>query len=750
MRRATRQGLAVVVALLLQIPAWRAITTDASALVVAGLAIVGVGLAGVVLRALRATDAVVMIVQTLIVAGGAVGLWQVLAPRQSPSGLVNGAIEHLQRSVAPVEAHSGLTVLIFVLVGLVALLADALVVSLRRPAWVLLPLLVIVLIPAIGPRDRSLPFASVALLGIGLVLVMATARRPAFAPGAAGAGQRAGGVLALAATTALALLVTGVVTPLIHVPPSLRGDSGTPIRMSDPSLDLRRNLTQPRDVTALTYTTDRPGGAYLRMATLPAFGAQGWHLANSDVRVGSLPRPPGLTEEAPTRHTAVRIDRLQSEYLPLPYAPRAVRGLDDRWGYLPDSLVMLALGIPNRGSAASWGLTYDVESVDVQPSAAQLAAAADGGRPAEGDLVSQVPADLPRSVVRLTDRVTRNARTPGERAQAILAYLRQPEFTYSLEPAPGSGYRTIERFLLEDKEGYCEQYAASMAIMARIAGIPSRVAVGFTPGRQTGDGWRVSMRDMHTWPELYFAGWGWVAFEPTPSSGLNSPTPTATPTASPTASPTPTAEPTSEPTGEPTAEATPAPGQAGDEGAGPGGWPWWIALVVLAAAVVVAGPASVRAWVRRRRLAAGRDPAVEALDAWDEVRDTFLDHRHAWPPGSPRYAATVASGELPESARPALFRVAMDAEAALFAAPGTLEGVRAAGASGPASGPADGAAGAGEGERDAGEGERGVGGGVREGYAGDVSAVASGLEDGTSSLDRTRARLWPASLWRRA
>ena len=54
MRRATRQGLAVVVALLLQIPAWRAITTDASALVVAGLAIVGVGLAGVVLRALRA------------------------------------------------------------------------------------------------------------------------------------------------------------------------------------------------------------------------------------------------------------------------------------------------------------------------------------------------------------------------------------------------------------------------------------------------------------------------------------------------------------------------------------------------------------------------------------------------------------------------------------------------------------------------------------------------------------------------
>ena len=57
-----------------------------------------------------------------------------------------------------------------------------------------------------------------------------------------------------------------------------------------------------------------------------------------------------------------------------------------------------------------------------------------------------------------------------------------------------------------------------MAMMARVVGIPSRVSVGFLPGDRDGDSWEVSIRDMHAWPELYFAGYGWVRFEPTPAS----------------------------------------------------------------------------------------------------------------------------------------------------------------------------------------------------------------------------------------
>ena len=70
---------------------------------------------------------------------------------------------------------------------------------------------------------------------------------------------------------------------------------------------------------------------------------------------------------------------------------------------------------------------------------------------------------------------------------------------------------------LDDRVGYCEQFAASMAIMARVIGIPSRVAVGFLePDKATNGSWEFSAHDLHAWPELYFPGSGWVRFEPTP------------------------------------------------------------------------------------------------------------------------------------------------------------------------------------------------------------------------------------------
>ncbi len=114
--------------------------------------------------------------------------------------------------------------------------------------------------------------------------------------------------------------------------------------------------------------------------------------------------------------------------------------------------------------------------------------------------------------------MTADADSPAEKAAAIQAYLRSSEFSYSTERLPGSGYQALENFLLRDHKGYCEQFASAMAMMARVVGIPSRVSVGFLPGDRDGDSWRVSIRDMHAWPELYFAGYGWVRFEPTPAS----------------------------------------------------------------------------------------------------------------------------------------------------------------------------------------------------------------------------------------
>lgn len=94
----------------------------------------------------------------------------------------------------------------------------------------------------------------------------------------------------------------------------------------------------------------------------------------------------------------------------------------------------------------------------------------------------------------------------------------------------GSGVDVMARFL-ESKSGYCVHYAGTMAVMARAAGIPSRMAIGYTPGSPTGNTsegpggtelreFVVDSRNAHSWPELYFEGVGWVQFEPTPSRGV--------------------------------------------------------------------------------------------------------------------------------------------------------------------------------------------------------------------------------------
>jgi transglutaminase-like putative cysteine protease len=126
--------------------------------------------------------------------------------------------------------------------------------------------------------------------------------------------------------------------------------------------------------------------------------------------------------------------------------------------------------------------------------------------------------NLDGEVRNLADTVTRGKDAPFDKALAIQDYLRNPDlFRYNLNvPSLAEGGNQLRRFLLDVREGYCEQFAIAMAMMARQAGIPARVAVGFTPGTQKGDWLEVTTHDAHAWPELWFPRAGWVYFEPTP------------------------------------------------------------------------------------------------------------------------------------------------------------------------------------------------------------------------------------------
>jgi protein-glutamine gamma-glutamyltransferase len=111
------------------------------------------------------------------------------------------------------------------------------------------------------------------------------------------------------------------------------------------------------------------------------------------------------------------------------------------------------------------------------------------------------------------------AGAPGTYALAarVEAYL-QRGFRYDESP-PRRAY-PLAAFLLRDRAGYCEQFAGAMTLMLRMDGIPARVAAGFQPGtRNSSSGlYDVTARDAHAWVEVFFAGIGWVAFDPTPAS----------------------------------------------------------------------------------------------------------------------------------------------------------------------------------------------------------------------------------------
>jgi hypothetical protein len=272
-------------------------------------------------------------------------------------------------------------------------------------------------------------------------------------------------------------------------------------------------------------------------------------------------------------------------------------------------------------------------------SAEQLRAATSDSPPDSTFL--ELPDDLPAVVSTTASEVAAGAATQYDQMVALQDWFRT-EFEYSTDVPDGHGNSAIETFL-EDRVGYCEQFAGTFAAMARSLGIPARVAVGFTQGQLEGDGsYLVLGRNAHAWPEVWFDGYGWVPFEPTPGRGMpgaeahtgippqqdGDPPPTTTTTTTTTA---PAAQPTTTVAGQgavppqaatttttttlPNQQTPPPPLESSDGGT----FPWVLLLAAtVAIAVLVALPEMVRRW-RRRRRAPITDPAHALLELWDRA-----------------------------------------------------------------------------------------------------------------------------------
>ncbi|HZU68415.1 MAG TPA: transglutaminaseTgpA domain-containing protein [Ktedonobacteraceae bacterium] len=181
----------------------------------------------------------------------------------------------------------------------------------------------------------------------------------------------------------------------------------------------------------------------------------------------------------------------------------------------------------------------------------------------------QTPADLSRAVFQTALNWTQSATNEYDAALMLEQHLNNSsQFTYSVSNPPVPSNVDAVDWLLQTHRGYCTYYATAMTIMARLLGMPARVVNGFSQGHydSTRKAWVVDGTDAHSWVQVYFPGFGWINFDPTPGFSFNG---AANPQPIPSPAPTqhrPTPTPTVTGGSTPGKHHTPTPASSGSGG----------------------------------------------------------------------------------------------------------------------------------------------------------------------------------------
>ncbi len=545
-----------------------------------------------------------------------------------------GALSIASQSV-PAVTTAGLNFLLCLGSGALAVVADLLAVTWRRPALAGIPLAVILAVPTI--IGVQLADAFIFLLAAVAWLILLRAGDP-FPQTSAAFG--------IGAAVIASALILPVALPHVDESDVRMGGFGGHVASVNPVLTLGEDLRREVPRTILTYSTRSDEPEYLRLVSLQNFGAETWKpdapVIDPEHDPSAIGAPPGLSARVSVTHdtTWVDVHNLGSPWLPVPFPATSVSGLRGEWFWNADDLTLLSPSGEARGEQ------YRVESLHVSPTRAQLDAAS--GTPATSlgsDDSAQrqkylaLPPQLPPVIAATAKSETATATTDFGRALALQAFFRDGNFAYS-ETAPAdndyddSGMTALAQFL-EARSGYCIHFASAMAVMARTLGIPSRVAIGFLPGEKDGttvEGrteYRVTTRNVHSWPELYFEGIGWMRFEPTPGRGV---VPQYAETTQPGSPGTP--DPADLPSASPTP--TPAPSSSArpwEQNAGPfnldarssTAWLFWAGGVGVALASLLLVPALARRVQRSVRLRRFERGVSVASTAWREIVCTARD-----------------------------------------------------------------------------------------------------------------------------
>ncbi|MFE7444057.1 DUF3488 and DUF4129 domain-containing transglutaminase family protein [Streptomyces chartreusis] len=624
--------------------------------------------------------------------------------------LLQSGADDVSRYSIPAPLSDGIRLMLIGGVLIIGLAVDTLAVTFRSAAPAGLPLLALYSVAA-GLSDGGADWLWFLVAAMGyLMLLLAEGRdrlsqwgrvfggaprTPGGEPSGAVAPVRTGrriGVVALGIALAVPLALPSMNGGLLDAAGAGAGSgsgNGGTISAVNPLVSLRDslNVDEDREVLSLKTNSADVSNLYLRIVSLDDFDGTTWQPSKRSIEAvpDKFPTPFGLgadVKRAEVETTVSAADWYAQNWLPMPYPPSAV-DVSGNWRYEP-----LGMTVVGDRRQTTRGATYTVRSLDVQPTADQLAGAPEPPAALKREF-TKLPDSLPGVVGRTARKVTDGATSHYEQAVKLQEYFSiTGGFQYDTDVKVGSGPEAIARFL-RDKEGFCVHFSFAMAAMARSLDIPARVAVGFAPGTPQGDGSvSVGLRDAHAWPELYFEGVGWTRFEPTPTRGsvpsytqADTPGSTLPDVARPSQSTStgPSATPsTSESCAGQNPELCASESPEAAVAVGGDGPKWYVLLAwALGGAAALLIPSAPMLWrLRTRSVRLGAHGRAEAdiplhtLSIWQELTDTAWDF--GIPPDdsqTPRKTAAriVRLGHLDPPAAASVHRVADAVEQVLYA-----------------------------------------------------------------------------------
>ena len=578
---------------------------------------------------------------------------------------------------APVVAARGLVVGAAAILWWLAFLADWAAFRLRSTLEALAPATAVFVFTALlGVEQNQIAHGATFAAAAAAVVLALRADRRVLDEAWMGRGSASG-----VATTFRVGLVSGALAVLaaVAVGPSLPGAGDDPIidvteldtgpdtrTVISPLVEISASLFDQPEAEVFSVAVAPDERDYWRLMALTEFDGRTWgRSSNFDEIRGPLPSDIDESVNRRTVRQTFTVASLGGIYLPAAYEPSVL--VDDGGAELEYEADTGALVVTRDDEdRVVDGFRYTVESQvpDFDPDA--LPSSATEGLPAEfvrehTQLPEPCAAESdgscwPSAVTDLALAITAGAESDLQRAQLLQNHFLDPtQYSYDLSVARNHDVRTLEDFLFVVRQGYCEQFAAAFASMARSIGLPTRVAVGFTWGEwdEGRAAYVVSGKHAHAWPEVFFADVGWVAFDPTPGRNrpydndvtgvpgaaqlgegdeVNRADPATSPesTAPPTTTPAPTDEsPTDEPdTPTPTTPDDPGGSVATEAGPATDDNRWGpvmrIGAIVAALVTLAALVPLTRHLVRRRSEAqVAADPVGRTELAWDHALDAL-------------------------------------------------------------------------------------------------------------------------------